>query len=142
MIENAEIVAARLKSRILKERKSIDFAALFNSLKETIAENIENKQDLPEISFSVVQGKPFLAVKDSPTILTIPKMLYANKIKLFEEIETWIEDNNYFYVANYDKKETFIGFTISWEDYVEVDPFDFNLETDKEIQLEDENSNE
>ena len=136
MIEHADVVAARRKANILNERDIIDFKNIFEQLQLQIIQNIGTKIDLPEVKFSICYGKSFLSRLDNSISLSIPKMYYENKLFLFEKVEDWLVFNDYDYIPIFNSKKDLVGFTVSWKDRIDIEPFDFS-EEEEEINIDE-----
>ena len=137
MLEYAEVVAARRKSQILTERENIDFKKLFENLQTQIAQVINKHIESSKVKFTICQTKSFFPLIDFSIPLIIPKMYTENKIELFEQIEDWLELFDYDYFPILNSKKDLVGFTVSWEEQMEIEPFDFSDKIEDEVDIEE-----
>lgn len=137
MLEYAEVVASRRKARILTEREIIDFKKLFEDLQLDIARIINRHTESSQIKFTICQTKSIFPILDLSTPLLIPKMYPENKVELFEQIEDWLVAYDYEYFPILNSKKELVGFTVSWEDEMDIDPFDF-IEKPEEVDVDTE----
>ena len=137
MLEDAEVVAAKLKSEIMYEREIIDFKLLNEELQNEIAKEISEHKNTPEIKFSICEKDTFFTVLDESKPLYVPKMHPENKLRFFEEIEVWLEDHSYTCKSILDSRKNIVGFTVSWKDLIEIEPFIFDEVEEKEIEVEE-----
>ena len=137
MIEYAEVIAARRKSQILNERENIDFKKLFEKLQLQISQVINRHTESSQVKFTICQSKSIFPLLDFSIPLVIPKIYLENKIELFEQIEDWLELFDYDYLPIVNSKKDLVGFTVSWEDQMEVEPFDFSDKLEDEVEIEE-----
>ena len=144
MLDNAEIIAARRRSYILNERDKIDFKHEYENLQVQIAEAINKHSTSSSVEFKIMVKNAKVPKGRKVIPLKLTPMTRENRIQLFYKIQDWLEGKNYEYLEVQCKNKLFTGFIVSWEDEVEVEPFDFleespeQEEEEKELIVDDE----
>lgn len=136
MLEPAEVLAARRKSVILHERKKIDFVQEFQNVKEQVAKGIYKHKKLTSVEFKIMIGNSKLPSGRVVEPIITSWSCKENRREFFNLIQEWLESKNYDYIEVYNRRKNLSGFIVSWQEYLEVDPFVFETE-ENEVVIED-----
>lgn len=136
MLEPAEVLAARRKSVILNERKKIDFKQELVYVKDQIEEGIYKHKKLTSVEFKIMVGNTKLPSDRIVEPIKTSWMCKENKREFFNIIQEWLEAKNYDYIEVYNRRKNFSGFIVSWQEYLEVDPFVIE-EEENEVVIEE-----
>lgn len=135
-MKSAEVMASKRKEMILTERASIDFKELYETLQQDIEKTLVNNHDQAKIKFAICQNRKS-PLPENTFPLYLPKMFSENRLELLEELQIWIESYNYQYFPVYNSKSDVVGFILSWEQEMDIIPFEFYQEEQEIIDITD-----